>query len=406
MQTTPRADRKQLRVYLAAIAIFGVMGGLYDTTFNNYLKHSFGISDQARSNLELPREMPGFLVTLVAGSLAGLALNRVGGVSMALASAGLAGLAFAHGNLATMIGFLVVFSTGVHLNIPTGSSITLALAREGKKATLLGKAGAAGILGTVAGAVFVAFVMKPLGFAFRGVYIIGALCAIAAAALVFSVGRVEGHSEKRRKVFVFKRRYTRYYVLSALYGARKQVFMTFGPWVLVKVFKQPEQTMAKLSIAYCVVGLVVQPAVGRLIDRLGERTMLVAEGLVLMCVCVTYAVAGAWPASGAALSAIMTVYVVDQLCFSVSMARTTYLAKIVESPEDLSGGLASGVSIDHLASMSLPMLGGLVWEAFGFRYVFWGASAIAVAMAAVSFGIRTPERTGPGAAAAAGKAAE
>jgi predicted MFS family arabinose efflux permease len=182
--------------------------------------------------------------------------------------------------------------------------------------------------------------------------------------------------------------------------------MTFGPWVLVKVFKQPEQTMAKLSIAYCVVGLVVQPAVGRLIDRLGERTMLVAEGLVLMCVCVTYAVAGAWPASGAALSAIMTVYVVDQLCFSVSMARTTYLAKIVESPEDLSGGLASGVSIDHLASMSLPMLGGLVWEAFGFRYVFWGASAIAVAMAAVSFGIRTPERTGPGAAAAAGKAAE
>jgi MFS family permease len=390
-------DRRKLTLYLAATSVFGIMGGLFETTFHNYLADIFKVSNQARSNLEFPRELPGFLVTVVAGSLTILALNRVGAVAMLLAAAGLVGLALAPVGIGGsadpwrmwfMTASMIVFSTGIHLNMPTSSSITLALAGEGKRATLLGKVGAMAILGTVVGASVIAFAMKPLKMSFSLIYFIAAAVALAAAYLVYAMGRVERHDEPKRKVFVFKKKYARYYVLCALYGARKQVFMTFGPWVIVRMFGQPQQFIAKLWIGYSLVGLVVQPFVGRLIDKFGERRVLMTEGLALTVVCVTYAIAGHWTTSTVALSAIAAVFILDQLCFSVSMARTTYLSKIVESREDLPAALASGVSIDHLASMSLPILGGLAWAKFGFQYVFWGAAAVAVAMFVVSSRIK------------------
>lgn len=387
------ANDRQLALLLVAVGIMGVMGGLYETTFNNYLDAVFGIGAERRGALEFPREMPGFLVTLVAGSLAGLALNRVGSVAMGLAAAGLVGLALAPGRFGVMAVFMVVYSTGAHLNMPTTDSMTLALATKGRQATRLGQVGAAGIFGGIVGAGFVALATKRGWVSFSGVYLVAAGCAALAGWVVLSMGKVEGHNQPRRKVFVFKKRYGLYYTLCALYGARKQVFMTFGPWVIIKIFAQQAYVIAYLWMAYSILGLFVRPLVGRLIDKWGEKRMLVAEGMILAVVCVTYAVAGKSPSSKGALFAVMAVYVVDQMTFAVTMARTTYLSKIVERPEDLPAGLASGVSIDHMVSMTLPILGGIVWAKRGFEWVFLGAAVVALASSAVSMTIRTPPRT-------------
>ena len=388
--TDSSAGRRKLTLMILAVAFFGAVGGLYETTFNNYLKEVYDISAQARSRLEFPREMPGFLVTVVAGSLVSLALNRVGYVAMALAAAGLVGMAFAPERFAVMAVFMVIYSTGVHLNMPTTDSLTLALSSKGRQATRLGQMGAAGIVGTIAGAGFVALAMRAGLVSFKGVYLVAACAALTAAVLLASMGRVERKDQPRRKVFVLKRRYALYYVLCALYGARKQVFMTFGPWVIIKVFDQPAYTIANLWLVYSVLGLGVRPLVGLMIDRWGERFALGLEGTILTAVCVTYAAAGGSPSSTAALYAVMAAYVVDQMCFAISMARTTYLSKIIETPEDLPAGLASGVSIDHLVSMSIPLLGGFVWAVWGFQYVFLGAAAVALSYALVSRLVKVP----------------
>ena len=335
-------NKKRLKMLLVAVMFFGMVGGLYETTFNNYLADIFDIGTEQRGAIEFPREMPGFLVTLVVGSLAALALNRVGFVAMSLAAVGLVGLAFAPGHYGMMIVFMVIFSTGAHLNMPVQESITLSLAKEGKQATRLGQVGAAAIMGTIVGAGFVALAMGKGWVSFKGTYLIAACCAVAGAAVILTMGRVERHNQARRKVFVFKRRYSLYYGLCALYGVRKQVFMTFGPWVLIRIFDQRAQMIAVLWVAYSVVGIFLRPFVGRLIDKWGERRLLVSEGLILAVVCVTYAVAGTMPELKTALYAVMGAYVVDQMCFAVTMARTTYLAKILERPEDISGGLFGG----------------------------------------------------------------
>ena len=380
--------RRRLSVLLAAAVLMGILGGLVETTFNNYLSESFGISDRVRGYLEFPRELPGFLVTVVAGFLVSLSLNRVGFVAMALAAVGAAGLAFSAGRFGMMLPFMVIYSTGVHLNIPTLDSLTLSTASRGRPATRLGQVGAAGILGGVCGAGLVAVLTGGERRSYTTIYLLASFFALAAALALVAMG--SAHGQTRRRTFVFRKHYGLYYTLSALYGARKQIFLTFGPWVIVRLFGQPPRTFALLWITYSAFGLFFRPMMGRFIDWWGERRILIAEGIVLAFVCITYALAGQAPRSPAALMAVMTVYVIDQLCFAVSMARTTYLSKIASRPEDIPGSLASGVSIDHLASMMLPILGGYVWERYGFQYVFIGAAFVAGASSIASTFVRVP----------------
>ncbi len=286
--------------------------------------------------------------------------------------------------------FMVLFSTGAHLNMPTQQSIALAVAKKGSQATTLGKIGAAGILGTVLGAGFVSLAMRRDWVSFKGVYLIAACCAVLGGLFIFRMRDVERGDKARRKVFVFKRRYALYYALCALFGARKQVFMTFGPWVLIRIFDQKTERIADLWLIYSVFGLGVRPLVGKLIDLWGERRILVSEGILLAGVCITYAIAGQMPGSAVALVAVMAAYVLDQLCFSMTIARTTYLSKILESPEDLSGGLSAGISIDHMVSMVMPIFGGMVWARFGFQWVFIAAAVIAATSSALSLAVRVP----------------
>jgi len=368
----------------------GVVGGLFETTFNNYLAEVFDVSAEARGRIEFPREMPGFLVTLVAGALASVVLNRAGAIAMFLVAAGLVGMAFSGSSLAAVILFMVIWSTGAHLSMPVNQSITLSLSGSARSGTRLGQMGMASVAGAILGAGIIATIMRAEWLSFRGVYVLAAGFAVASGAMVLSMGRVERHGKARRTAFVFKRRYILYYVLSGLFGARKQIFMTFGPWVLIRSFERESYTFANLWLIYAVLGLFARPLLGAFIDRWGEKRALVADGAVLTGVCLTYAVGGRYGQSSAALYVVMAAYVVDQLALGMSMARTTYLSKIVETPEDLPGGLAAGVSIDHAVSMTTPLLGGLVWMKYGFEYVFYGAAAIAIASSAASLLIRLP----------------
>jgi len=66
------------------------------------------------------------------------------------------------------------------------------------------------------------------------------------------------------------------------------------------------------------------------------------------------------------------------LMFATSMARSTYIKKIIKHPDDLTPTLSTGTSMDHAVSMSLPMLSGFLWNKFGYEYVFLLAAVFAL----------------------------
>ena len=133
--TATRNLKREIALFLIVIATLGFTGGLFDTTFNNFLSDTFRIDARARGALEFPRELPGFLVALLGGALFFLSEVRLGAFAALATCAGFLGLAFcgAKSGFGTMTLFLFVWSIGNHMMMPVSSTINLSLAPPDKR---------------------------------------------------------------------------------------------------------------------------------------------------------------------------------------------------------------------------------------------------------------------------------
>jgi len=152
------------------------------------------------------------------------------------------------------------------------SSIALRLAEKGRAGSLLGRLGALEAGGALIGMLVVYLGVSRFNFSFGVIFgIAGTFAIIAAICFYFikpePIKRVPGH-------LLFKRKYSLYYILSMLFGARKQIFLTFAPWVLIRLFDRGIETFAILGIIGTALGLIFRPLLGRAIDSLGERPII------------------------------------------------------------------------------------------------------------------------------------
>jgi len=129
---------------------------------------------------------------------------------------------------------------------------------------------------------------------------------------------------------------------------------------------------------------------GTWIDRYGERPVLVMDALLTALVCLGYGFAEHLGLGRHAVHLVYLCYMMDQILFATGMARTTYLDKIAVKRDDIAPTLSLSVSIDHLVSMTVPALGGLLWAAYGYPSVFLAAAMVAVVNGAAAMRIRTP----------------
>jgi MFS family permease len=138
-------------------------------------------------------------------------------------------------------------------------------------------------------------------------------------------------------------------------------------------------------------GVVLRPLLGDIIDKLGERKVLAADELLLLLICLTYAFAGDLFPAPWALRVLYFAYIFDSVLFALRIARTTYLKKIIDDPSELTPTISLGITIDHVVSMSLPILSGWLWQEYGFKWVFLLAGAIAFIGFFVCLQIKVPE---------------
>lgn len=379
-----------VRHFLIAVAVAGFSGSIVETVFNNFLNETFTINSLTRTLIEIPREMPGLLVMFFSALLFFLCNRRLAAFALALCSVGLTLLAFHSGSLALVVIWLFVFSTGQHLMIPLQSGIGMELAREGRDGRRLGQINAIRNLCAVGGAFFVFIGFRYLHLNFTYSFLTASAGFLCGAILIcrMKAGRPHPPSMHLR----LHKEYRLFYWLSVLYGTRKQIFLTFAPWVLVKVFAQPVQNIAVLITVGGILGIVLQPLLGRLIDTKGERFILAGEALLLIAVCLLYGFAADLLPPAAALAVISGCYIADQLLMSVGMARATYLKKIALEPDHIMPALAASTSLDHVFSISTAILCGCVWQKFGYQYVFLTGAAVACINLVSALRIRIPAK--------------
>jgi hypothetical protein len=369
--------QRDLVLFLIASAFLGVSQSIDASVFNNFLHDTFDITVSQRTILEFPREFPGFLVVFVSGALLALGDVRIAAVANILAAVGMMGLGYLSKDFGVMMIWMTVYSMGQHLFLPVSSNIGMNLADKNNMGKILGRINGVNTAAFLLTSLGTAFVFRFIKVSYPMAYTIGALSFLCSAILIFNMTPHKVKTSGKR--FFIKKEYTLFYWLSILYGARKQIFITFGPWVLIKVFNQGVTTFAMLGFIVAGIGIFFKPFVGNLIDRKGERFVLAAEAMLLIVVCMGYAVAGNL-GLGIEMALYITAacYILDQLLTAAGMARSTYLKKTAVCPEDVSPTLSMGISMDHVVSMVVPWLGGLVWNVFGYEMVFVLGSLIAV----------------------------
>ena len=384
--------KRDLLLFLAASALLGVSHSIDASVFNNFLSDTFGMTVSQRTLLEFPRELPGFLVVFVSGALLFLGDVRIAAAANIIAAVGMLGLGYLSFDFGVMIIWMTLYSMGQHLYMPVSSSIGMNLADKNNMGKVLGRINGVNTAAYLVTSLVTALLFRLVKVNYKVAFTFGAAAFVISAILIFTMTphRVKGARFK----IILRREYSLYYWLSVIYGARKQIFVTFGPWVLIKVFSQGVSTFAMLGFAIAAIGMFFKPYVGYLIDKKGERFVLAGEAIILICICTLYATAKtiAWGTGFAELALYITCgcYVVDQLLNAVGMARATYLKKIALEPSDVSPTLSMGVSVDHLVSMIVPWLGSFVWNIYGYEYVFMAGACIALANLILTRKIRIP----------------
>lgn len=404
-----RARGAAVRAYLlliAAFAAFAAASATVEINFPNFLRERYAVGEWFRGFLEFPRESQGFAMVFYVVLLGTLSERRLFSLAAVVAALGVIGLALlperalADGIAGIVPGlpliiFIMLYSAGQHMGMLIERAIVV---DHGDLASAGSRLGRIGFWKTLAG-----LVMAGCVWGLRSVTTLdfGFFFAVAAglflASMVLTGLAMRGQPEKRmpRRRFVVNRKFARYYALCALFGVRKQVFITFALWVLVVIYEQPVQTIAVLWVITAVTNLVAQPLIGRLIDRFGPRTILTADALLLCGVCLLYGYGAQLFPPALGLIVIGATYVLDHVLFFVGAARAVYVGKLCANRDELSTTLSMGVTIDHVFSMTVPFLGGIIWKASGYELVFLLAAVIAVATAVTAFGIPRPTPAPP-----------
>lgn len=383
---------RELKLFMLVTIAMGMAYNMYDSTFNNYINARFELTGFQRSFLELPRELPGFLVVFVSALLWFLCSRRLGMVAMIFGAVGAILIGFVSPTYAIMTLWLFVYSMGSHIFLPLQSSIGMELAEPGKTGQRLGQLNSIRNMAAIFGSFIVFLGFRYLNFNFHHTFILTAVFLGIAAVILLAMK--PNQPAPSRTFLKLHPEYKLYYFLAILYGSRKQIFLTFGPWVLVTVFDQPTQVMATLLMVGGIIGIIFQPLLGWMIDRLGEKTVLLSEAVLLVFVCFGYGFSRFLFSEQVALYITFTCFLLDQMLMSVNMARATYMKKVAVDPADIQPALTMAVTIDHVFSISVALIGGIIWNNFGYQFVFLLGAFIALINMFAATRIHLPDATG------------
>ena len=381
-----------IKSFLFSMFIFGIAVGLYGGALNNFLAEILHIDRFERGVVEFLRELPGLLLFLMLALLYRIPENRIIRIAFFISLLGMAGLAFALEARWAAVTLIVLWSTGEHLIMPIRQSIAIHSALPGKEGVAIGLARSAGNVGSVIGFYLVTALFLGLGnlssvSVFRLIFIIGAVFSLMA--LIFTFRLKSGNKHVKRQRLMFNRKFSRYYILEMFFGARKQVFMTFAPYVLILNYGASTQFIATLYGIFALGNIFMNPVMGRLVDILGYRKILILDSSLLITLCLLYGYAHHLFTQEVAFIVVSIVFVFDAMLFSAGIARAVYVRTLSNGQEELTGTLSTGISVNHLISVVIALLGGLLWEQLGMEVLF--TSAAVFGLGSLVFTLKLPK---------------
>lgn len=364
-------EGKNYKYLLLSILVTGLSYGLYKGMLDNFLAEVVGMGEMDRGVAEFFREIPGVMLVLILAlfyMLSAEALYKAGSVFLL---AGMGMLSILPPGKVFVILSICMYSLGEHIQIGMKNTLSLRYARPGHGGAALGAQNAASQIGTLAGYIVVVVVFSLFAGAQMYKLFFAVAAVLAAVSVVFSfriTGKSDTDSNKRR--FYFHKKYTKYYMLEMFYGARKQVFFTFGPYVLILNYGANAATISLLFAISAVVCFFASPLVGKLIDRIGYKTVMVADTLILVIVCFFYGFSHHIFPEKVAFIICCVNYILDSVISLASMASNIYVQDLSDNQNEVKATISTGVSINHVITVFIALFGGWIWQTLGIELLF------------------------------------
>jgi MFS family permease len=391
--------------FLSVLIILGITFGLKHGVQNNYLADLINIDEFERGIVEFFRELPGLLLIFILALMYRFADSKVFKIGIALMTGGLAGLLLTSTGEMFMtktlvIFFIVLFSTGEHIIMPVRSTIAMELAKKEKVGSSLGITTSINQLGSIAGFLIVTgvfFVLGKMGYSRTDItgyrIIFGIAAGLMAAAAMTAAALSETKLKAPRQRFYFAKKFTKYYILEVFYGSRKQVFLTFAPYVLILQYRADPSIMSMLFAICAVFVMLCSPLIGKLIDKVGYKAVMVGDTLILIVVCLMYGFAHRMFSPNIAFIIVCINFIFDQVISIASMANNVYVQRISSNREEITATLSTGISVNHIFSVLIALVGGWVWKTAGIETLFTISAILALINSIYAATIKKSEET-------------
>jgi hypothetical protein len=312
--------------------------------------HVVGLDGGHIGVLQSVREIPGFLALLVIFVMLLLKEHKISSLSIITLGIGV-GITGLFPTYLGLIGTTLIMSLGFHYYETTCQSLTLQYFDEKKSPLVFGRLRSISAASNIAIGALIFFLAPHLSY--TNLYlIIGGMILLAG---IWSLTRkpVSKDIPSQHKKMILRKRYWLYYFLTFMAGARRQIFVAFAVFLLVKKFNYSVQEITILFVLNNIINYFLSPLIGKAIVRFGERKVLSAEYFSLMFIFIAYTVVDS-------KLIVAVLYIADHIFFNFAMAIRTFFQKIGDIP-DIAPSMAVGFTINHIGAVIFPIMGGILW---------------------------------------------
>ncbi len=296
------------------------------------------------------REIPGLLALLVVFVMLVIREHKLSSLSIVFLGVGIS-LTGMFPSFTGLVITTLIMSFGFHYYETTNQSLTLQYFDTATSPLIFGRLRSLAAATSIVVGLLI-FLMG-LVFSYRVMFL--SVGILVAAAGIWGLLQDPTHQQvaPQHRKMIFRRKYSLYYFLTFMAGARRQIFMAFSVYLLVKVFHCTVTEITLLFVANNAVNYVLSPVIGRAIVRFGERKVLSLEYASLICIFLVYAFSGS-------KLIVITMYILDHILFNFAIAIRTYFQKVAD-PKDIAPSMAVGFTINHIAAVVIPAIGGALW---------------------------------------------
>jgi len=364
---THKIKRNPMYIYLVILTIGSTVGlQAWTMLFNNFAVEIAHLDGDGIGVIQSIREIPGFLALLAIFIIRFIKEHRLSALSILFLGIGLA-LTGLFPSFTGLCLTTLLMSFGFHYYETTNMSLTLQYFNKDESPWVFGKLRSLAAASSIAVGLFIFLLASILNYT-QLYFVIGALI-IVCALWAFTQNPTNRNIFTQRKKMIFRKRYWLFYFLSFMAGARRQIFIAFSVLLLVKKFGYSVQEVTLLFVINNTINYFISPLIGKSIIRFGERKVLSMEYLSLIFIFIGYAFTDS-------KLIVAGLYILDHIFFNFSIAIRTFFQKVGD-PRDIAPSMAVGFTINHVAAVFLPAIGGLLWVV-DYRIPFIGGSAMAL----------------------------